>query len=100
MDAVCAAMDFTQTVTDVIAIRLVPRRSEFLAADAWHVEVVREDIERNIARSIVRIGKEPDRDIDYGVHGTGDHGAFARRLREKLHLRERFVDGVREFSVV
>jgi len=32
VDAVCAAMDFKQTVTDVIAIRLVPtNRSEFRA---------------------------------------------------------------------
>ena len=47
---------------------------------------MREDITRNIVRNIVSIGKEPDRDIDYLVHGEKEHDFFARRLQQKLHL--------------
>jgi len=60
-DAICAPMDFKQTVTSVIKIRLVPKPSEFLAANVWHVDVVRQGED---GEDLVRIGKDRERNID------------------------------------
>jgi hypothetical protein len=126
-EAVCAAMDFKQTFTDVIKIRLVPRNDPYMIL-AWHVEVVRqhpitggeeihgeeihgeeihgeeihgEEIhgeEIHGEEITVRIGKDPGRHIDYLVCFAEEHEAISRRLREQLHLRHVVVEGADEFS--
>jgi hypothetical protein len=96
-DAVCADMDLKQTVTDVTKILLPHIHGQHLAADEWHVEVVRQGED---GEDIVRIGKDSEKIvIDYKLHDRQERWAFERRLREKLHLRHLFVDGVDEFSV-
>lgn len=98
-DAICNAMDFKQTVTDVIKIRLVPGRLESLAADVWHVEVVRkvQDDEQT-----VKIGYDGEsKIIDYFVYMLAEHQGFERRLKSTLKLRHKINenDGADEFSV-
>ncbi len=52
------------------------------------------------AEDIVRIGKDGEKIVnDYKIRGINERRAFERRLREKLHLHHRVVDGVDEFSV-
>jgi len=97
--AVCAAMDFKQTFADVIKIRLVPRNHEYFAL-AWHVEVVRQNPIKGGEEIAVRIGKDPERYIDYLVYYEAQHEEISRRLREELHLHHRVVEGADEFSVV
>jgi hypothetical protein len=95
-DAVCANMEFKQTVTDVTKIRLPPIHGQYMPADEWHVEVVRQGEDGED----VRIGKDGEKIVnDYKIRGINERRAFERILREKLHLRHRIVDGVDEFSV-
>jgi len=99
-DAICNAMDFKQTVTDVIKIRLVPGRSESLAADVWHVEVVRQGQNGEHTVKIGHVGESQI--IDYFVYMLAEHQDFERSLKSTLKLRHKINenDGADEFSVV
>jgi len=96
-------MDFKETVTDVIKIRLVPkhgpRYSEPALDHEWYIDVVRQGED---GEDTVRIGvKNPQRNIDYLVYEYEGFWQFERRLLQILHLRlEILDDGVTEFSVV
>jgi hypothetical protein len=92
--AISAAMDYKQTWTDVSKIRLVRGRAYLDdQCTRCYVELVRQGTD----------GEETVR-IEHGFSLTvlpGDTSmlVLARRLREELHLRHAFVDGVDEYSV-
>jgi len=98
MSFICSCRkDFEQIVTNVFKIRLVPKPSEFLAADEWHVDVVQQGED---GEETVRIGKDLEKNIDYLLHENTEVQAFENRLRDQLHLRPRETsDGADEFSV-
>jgi hypothetical protein len=92
--AISAAMDHKQTWTDVSKIRLVRGRAYLDdQCTRYYVELVRQGTD----------GEETVR-IEHGFSLTVLPGytsvqVFARRLREELHLRHAFVDGVEEYAV-
>jgi len=99
IDTICNAMDYKQTLTDVIKIRLVPTHENprFSGPHQWHVDVVRQ---REDGEDTVRIGSH-EKNIDYLVHEFEGLWEFERRLIQRLHLRHRIVDdGASELSVV
>jgi hypothetical protein len=81
-DAVCTAMDFKQTWSDVSKIRLHSSRE---------IELLMQ-------------GKDGEESVSISPNLLRGHGRamenFARRLTDELHLRRAVVDGVYEFGVV
>jgi hypothetical protein len=94
-DKICANMNFEQTVTDVIKIRLVRTFDKFHKMDVWKVEVVRSV---KGGEEIVKIGQDRTRHINYLIF-EAQREEFARTLADKFHLRPALVDGVEEFRV-
>ncbi len=90
-DAVCTAMDFKQTWTDVSKIRFSP---EFWVTQA------------NFELKLVMQGKDGEEIVsippthNFILFGNERMQRFARRLTDELHLRHAVVDRVHEFSVV
>ncbi len=93
-DAICAAMDYKHTWTDVSKIRLVRGRAYLDdQCTRCYVELVRQGTD---GEETVRIGHGFSLTVMPGY--TPMH-IFARRLSEELHLRHAFVDGVDEYAV-
>jgi len=91
-DAICAAMDYKQTWTDVSKIRLVRGRAYL------------DDQRGKCYVEVVRQGEDAIHMIPNNFHlsslaHTTTMQIFARRLAEELHLRHVIVDGVDEYAV-
>jgi hypothetical protein len=102
-DAICAAMEYKQTWTDVSKIRLVRERA-YLDGDLHrrdfctrcYVELVRQGED---GEETVRIGRRFSLCCISNLPGNTSMQIFADRLSEELHLRRAFVNGVDEYAV-
>jgi hypothetical protein len=97
-DAICRAMDYTQTWTDVKKIRLLDRT----AIGSYWLSTGRRDFCVELVRQSAH-GEETvrlPRLLHFGLAlGMTAFDNFARDLTERLHLRRAFVGGADEYAV-
>ncbi len=92
-DAICRAMDYTQTWTDVSRIRLVDAGSD-IGRGIFHVDLVRQLFPHG--EETVRL----PRLLHFGLgRNMTDPHIFSRDLIQLLHLRFGFVDGADQYAV-
>jgi hypothetical protein len=97
-DAICRAMDYTQTWTDVSKIRLVDAtpigNTGLIQRGIFHVELVRQLFPHG--EETVRV----PRLLHFGLaRNMTLFINFDRALTERLHLRRAFVGGADEYAV-
>ena len=96
-DAICRAMDYTQTWTDVSKIRLVDAtpigNTGLIERGIFHVELVRQAAHGEETVRVPRLLHfGPARNVTTFIN-------FHRALTEQLHLRRAFVGGADEYAV-